>query len=246
MKKLFTILILGAGLMLITACEKEEITRIENTPEVAAEFTVPELPPEIEAMMPADELEKFKAGPGEKYLNQIRSRSWNGGRWHPVIMQLDYFLQFAPIGYSCAPGEFVFCVGPMAPPDINTPDCIANQVGMSGQTIADGYWFWKAVHAEYYPVFCGANGLAGYGNGFYALNNGSLALTAESTPFQYNDNGDIIFYRYGQYIGDQSTGVYEGAFGWEVSVMYTPAETYPDPVTGQGASEVITLGWVHY
>ena len=117
-----------------------------------------------------------------------------------------------------------------------------------GATVGDGYWFAKEVHSEYYPVFCAAENYAGYGHGFYALKNGTLSLEAESGPRNYDDLGNMVFCRKGNYIGNESTGIFEGACGWEIMISYTTPENNPgDPANmGQGFSDVIIFGWVFY
>ena len=251
MKKLFTLFILGAGLMFITACEKTEVTPLDNTEEFTQEFVVPEIPADIAAMMRPEDIERFKAGPGEEYLNAVRARSLYGhsrgpARWHPVMMHMEYMLQFIPIGgTSCT--EFVPCFGMGAPTDpTEVAACLASQVGVAGQTEAFGKWLGSDIHAIYWPVFCLPD-YAGDGSGFYEAEEGALWLYATNDPFMVDAEGNITFYRHGNYLPDPSTGIFSGAYGWETSIMYTAYENSPENnPEGIGFSDVITFGWVFF
>ena len=193
--------------------------------------------------MSDEDLAKFQAGPGEEYLqmpefaNGRRSR----GHWYPVLMKLGYHLQIGPIGgTSCQPGEYQFCITPEGP-DF---ECLNAMVGAAGMTVTDGYWFRKKLHSEYYPVFCGPD-YAGYGQGFYQLEDGLLWLEAENGPFNYDEYGNSTFVRRGNYIPDQSTGSFSGAIGWEIMISYTAYENSPSiSPDGTGYSDVIIFGWV--
>jgi hypothetical protein len=247
-------LLLFVGLVMV-ACQKDELAIAEETMVEEALFTVPEIPAEIAALMTEEDRIQFEAGPGEAYLASTavdfrnHPRAWRP-RWHPVLLRLDYNLQFGPIGGDCR-GEFEFCFVPGSFPN---PICFNPSgefapVGVSGQTSATGYWRGRQpLLARYWPVFCGPD-YDGYGEGYYELNEGEdvLQLVATNTPFNELENGDSFFYRYGEYVGSTSTGMFRGAVGWEISRMYTRAENNPaDDPMGLGSSEVITFGWVFY
>ena len=237
-----------AGLMVIS-CQKDSLEIVQEIAVPNQEFTVPDIPDEIASMMTNEDLARFQAGPGEGYLQRLElgNARRNHGRWYPVLMKLGYHLQIGPIvGASCEPGMFSPCFnenGPTGAPGCEDP---VNYIGAAGATVADGYWFSKAVHSMYFPVFCGPD-YTGYGSGFYQLENGLLWLEAENGPFHYDENGNSTFCREGQYVGDQSAGMFEGAFGWEVMISYTAADNNPgDPANGGvGYSDVIIFGWVH-
>ncbi len=227
----------------LIACEKDTIVEPEYSNQLVQEYEVPEIPEIIANRMSESDIIKFKAGPGEEFLkheNITRSRS----RWHPVLMFLNYDLQFVPIGYSCEPGEFVPCFGPYAPAD--PTECLENMVGSTGLTFASGNWLRKHVYTEYYPVFCLPD-YSGYGSGFYRVESDDLWVEAQNSPFNYDEMGNSWFYRYGNYQGEQSTGRFDGAYGWEIMISYTPSETNPglDP-NGIGQSQVVIFGWVKY
>lgn len=232
--------------LFVISCQKESDEPLQELKSPAQEFDVPVIPDEIASLMSTEDLARFKAGPGEEYLQRsaLNNARLSCGRWYPVLMKLGYHLQFVPIGgTSCQPGEFVPCFGPGAPSD--PTECLNSIVGSAGMTYANGNWFTKTVHSEYYPVLCGED-YAGYGQGFYRLQNGLLWLEGENGPFHYDDEGNATFFREANYIGDQSTGSFEGAFGWEVTISYTAVENNPKySADGTGYSDVITFGWVH-
>ncbi len=240
LKKIY--LFLFAGLLVIS-CQKDSLDPVQEIQKPGSEFEVPTVPNDIANMMSDGDLAKFQAGPGEEYLQMIkRSNARRArGNWYPVLMNLGYHLQISPIGgTSCLPGDFVPCFGPGAPAD--PTECLANIVGATGMTLADGYWFGKQVHSEYYPVFCGAD-YSGYGQGFYQLDNGLLWLEAENGPFQFDEAGNATFCRKGKYVPEQSNGIFAGALGWEVMVSHTAAVDSPTD-DGIGYSNVIIFGWV--
>ncbi len=229
--------------MSFIACEKDTFEETEYSDQVVQEFEVPEIPEVIASRMSESDIQKFKAGPGEKFLaNQVSGK--RNSRWRPVLMFLHYDLQFVPIGgTSCQPGEFVPCFGPNAPPD--PTECLANQVGVTGLTYASGNWFRKNVYSEYYPVFCIPD-WSGYGSGFYRVESDELWMEGQNDPFNVDEEGNSWFYRYGTYQADLSSGIFEGARGWEIMISYTPYETNPESNNGIGASEVVIFGWVNY
>ncbi len=126
--------------VLFISCEKDVVVEPEYSDQLVQEYEIPEIPEFIARRMSESDIIKFKAGPGEAFLkneNAERGRS----RWHPVLMFLNYNLQFVPIGgESCQPGEFVPCFGPYAPPDADPNECLANLVGTTGLTYASGNW----------------------------------------------------------------------------------------------------------
>lgn len=246
MKSLYVFFFLLLGVLIFSACEKTEIGILNEPIQTSEDFVVPEIPIEIEELMNQSDVDQFKSGPGVEYLNAIQTRKRHNGRWHPVLMRLGYQLQIAPIGGgACEPGQFYPCFGPGAPPD--PTDCLANIVGAAGITTADGYWLGRPVHSVFYPVFCLPD-YAGFGSGFHEVNNDRVALEAQNSAFNYDDEGNSVFYRFGHYLPQQSTGVFEGAFGWEVARMFTAYEDSPSNPTnnGQGFSFVIIFGWVYY
>ena len=233
--------------LLVISCQKDTIEPDQLNPNQDQDFTVPDIPDEIAAVMSAQDIAKFKAGPGPDYmgLSEFNNARKTHGHWHPVLMKLGYHLQVVPIGgTSCTPGEFVACFGPGAPAD--PTECLNSYVGIAGFTYADGYWFRNVVHSEYYPVFC-APDFGGYGEGFYQVTGGMLWLTGEMTPHQYDEDGNMTFYMKGIFQGEKSTGIFEGAVGWEIMKSYTAVEDNPstDP-EGKGYSDVIIFGWVFY
>ena len=220
--------------LFVVSCEKESTQPIQNAPAEVPEFTVPEIPDEIASLMSDEDLILFKEGPGLSYLDESALKSARRGRWHPVMMKLDYYLQIWPIS-SCDSWSGTPCF---------PPDCMP--MGACGFTVADGKWLFRPVHSEYYPVFCFPD-YAGHGEGFHQTENGMLKLKGENTPFQVDEDGNSTFRRYGYYMGDQSTGIFEGARGWEIMISYTAAENSPsNSPTGQGQSTVIIFGWVYY
>ncbi len=239
-----------AGL-LIVACQDDAMSEMEqHSSAFTFEFEVPEIPQEMAAMMSAEDIARFEAGPGAEYLAMTETpeaRRGHRGRWHPVLMQLGYHLQFGPfVGESCE--SPIPCFGPTGP--TGAPGCEdpANYLGVMGKTVADGFWFSKTAHSEYFPVFCWPD-YAGYGAGFYLVNGDVLWLEAENGPFNVDEEtGDMTFCRIGHYVGDQSSGKFSGARGWEVMLSYTAVENNPgNPANGgQGYSDVIIFGWVYY
>ena len=226
------------------SCEKDSVVEPEYSDQLVQEYEIPEIPEIIVNRMSESDIIKFKAGPGEEFLkneNSARTRS----RWHPVLMFLNYDLQFVPIGgESCQPGEFVPCFGPYAPTD--PTECLANQVGVTGITYTYGKWFKQPIYSEYYPVFCSPD-YSGYGSGFYRQDSNELWVEAQNDPFNYDEMGNSWFYRYGTYNGGLSSGIFEGAYGWEIMISYTPYETNPGSnPDGIGESEVVIFGWVKY
>jgi hypothetical protein len=231
----------------VFSCQKDNMEPIHEEIKSDQAIQMPEIPDDIAKMMSEEDVAKFLAGPGEEYLqlpgfNEARRRH---GRWHPVLMKLGYHLQFGPfVGESC--DNPIPCYSPTGP--TGAPGCEdpTKQLGMMGMTFSDGYWFSKEVHSEYFPVFCNPD-YAGYGQGFYQLDNGLLWLEAENGPFQVDEEGNVTFARRGNYVPVQSTGVFEGAKGWEIMISYTAVENSPsiDP-EGKGYSDVIIFGWVYY
>lgn len=230
--------------VLFISCEKDTIVEPEYSDQLVQEYEIPEIPEFIARRMSEADIIKFKAGPGEAFLkneNVERRR----GRWHPVLMFLNYNLQFVPIGgESCQPGEFVPCFGLYAPED--PTECLANQVGATGLTYASGKWLRENVYSEYYPVFC-APDYSGYGSGFYRVESNDLWVEGQNNPYNYDEMGNAWFYRYGNYNGNLSSGIFEGAYGWEIAIIYTPYETNPGSnPEGIGESQVVIFGWVRY
>lgn len=236
MKTLKTTAILILLGFFVFSCEKEPAEPAQDTPDQAPEFVVPEIPDDIAARMNDEDIIRFKAGPGETFLSELALKSTrrSHGRWHPVLMKLDYQLQIWPIS-SCDTWSGTPCF---------PPDCMP--MGACGFTTADGNWFCTPLHSEYYPVFCFPD-YAGHGEGFHQTDGGMLKLVGENTPFNIDAEGNSTFRRNGRYVGDQSTGDYEGARGWEIMISYTAAENSPsNSPTGQGLSTVIIFGWVYY
>lgn len=233
------------GLMVIS-CQKDASEPAQTAPSSDQEFVVPDIPDEIAALMLDEDLAMFKAGPGEEFLGKLAQENARKtkGHWYPVLMKLGYHLQFVPIGgESCAPGDFIPCFGPGAPADPS--ECLARIVGSTSITVADGYWFARSVHSEYYPVFCLPD-YSGYGTGFYQLENGTLWLEAENDPVKNDDMGNMMFCRKGHYLPGQSDGIFSGAIGWEKMISYTAAEDNPsNSADGTGYSDVVIFGWVY-
>lgn len=226
-----TVILMG---LLVVSCEKESLEPVQELSNQNTEFTVPDIPEDIAALMSEEDIALFKAGPGEIYLEEfaLKSTRKKCGRWHPVLMVLEYQLQIWPVS-NCDTWTDV--------PDFVSP------MGACGFTMADGNWLFKSVHSVYLPVFCFPD-YAGHGHGFHETANGMLSLEGENTPFQYDDQGNATFRRDGHYIGAQSTGIFEGARGWEIMISYTAAENNPGipENQGQGLSQTITFGWVYY
>ncbi|MGB5437842.1 MAG: hypothetical protein WBM98_18255 [Maribacter sp.] len=234
--------------MLLISCENESIdTEVVSQEEESLEqFTVPEIPTDIKAMMSAEDLALFEAGPGKEYLNNGMSKGVRGkhGNWHPILMKLGYNLQFGPfVGESCeSPIPCFNENGPTGAEGCENPEYY---IGFTGVTVADGYWYSKPVHSMYFPVFCLPD-YEGYGEGFYQLDNGMLWLEATNGPFHYDAEGNSRFRRIGQYSPDKSQGVFSGVRGWEIALLYTAAENAPDPITGIGYSDAIIFGWAYW
>lgn len=221
---------------LVVSCEKENLNPALDLSDQKTKFIVPDIPEDIAVLMSDEDIALFKAGPGEIYLEEsaLKSTRRKCGRWHPVLMLLEYNLQIWPMA-SCSswsgPPSFPLTFQPM---------------GAGGKTWAYGSWLFTPVYSEYYPVFCFPD-YSGHGQGFHETDKGMLRLTGENTPFQIDDQGNSTFRRTGQYLGAQSTGIFEGARGWEVMVSYTAAENSPsNNPTGQGLSQTIAFGWVYY
>ena len=244
MKKLKTLFFFSLIGLLVISCQKDALEPDPMEMGQTQEFVVPDIPDEIASMMSSEDIALFRSGPGEEYLErqQLSNTRRASGHWYPVLMKLGYHLQIGPIGgTSCLPGEFEFCITP-AGPDM---ECLQNIVGAAGKTYADGYWFRKPVHSEYYPVFCGSD-YAGYGSGFYQLDNGLLWLEAQNGPFRIDEEGNSTFVRKGNYVADKSSGVFSGAIGWEIMISYTAYENSPsNSPTGTGYTDVIIFGWVY-
>jgi hypothetical protein len=124
-------------------------------------------------------------------------------------------------------------------------ECLQSQVVAAGKTWASGKWFRQDVYSEYFPVFCGPD-FSGYGSGYYQLEDGLLFVEAQNGPFQFDEEGNSTFYRKGKYLPNQNTGAFEGAIGWEITIIQTLAEDNPenDP-QGLGYSTSISFGWVY-
>ena len=250
MKRFLFLLLVFAGMLIYTACEKTGIGPIEETPEYTQEYTVPEIPPEIAALMRPEDIARFKAGPGDEYLNAVRARSLFGhsqgpARWHPIMMHIGYDLQFVPIaGINCEPGNFHVCI---------PGTCMDEPIGLIGETQGLGKWLGSDIYAHYTPIFCGITGWDGYGEGVYESIDDRLegehilVFSALHDPSYYDDEGNLIFYRHADFAAGSSTGIFEGAFGWETAIIVTTPENNPenDPY-GQGYSEAVHFGWVFF
>ena len=221
--------------LVVFSCEKQGPEPVQDLSDQDIEFLVPDIPDDIAALMSDEDIELFKAGPGDFYLEEpaLKSKRRKCGRWHPLLMKLEYHLQFWPIS-SCDNWSETLCF---------PTDCIP--MGVCGFTIAEGNWFFKVVHSEYYPIFCFPD-YAGHGQGFHETDDGKLSFVGENTPFHHDDEGNATFRLDGQIVGDASTGIFEGARGWEIMISYTAAENSPSNPTGQGLSQTITFGWVYY
>ena len=229
--------------LLVISCQKDTLEPVQEITEPTQEFTVPDIPDEIANLMSSEDLARFRDGPGVEYLDRLElsNARRSHGRWHPILMKLGYHLNFGPfVGESC--DNPVPCYGPAGP--TGEPGCEnpANFIGITGMADGDGYWFSKQVHSEYYPVFCFPD-YAGYGQGFNRLEDGMLWFQGESSPHNYDDEGNMVFYMKAGFVGDQSTGIFEGAFGWEIMISHTTAENIPSG--GTGYSDVIIFGWVY-
>jgi hypothetical protein len=255
MKNLRSLLFFALMGLLVISCQRDSVSPDAMNTMDEQEFIVPDIPDEIAEMMSAEDIARFKAGPGEEYLelqgtsNLRKAR----GRWYPVLMRLGFHLQFMPFGgESCGAPQPCFAPDPNNPSIMlptNAPNCDYGKppsgLGLMGKTVADGYWFRHKVHSEYYPVFCLPD-YSGYGSGFYQLDNSQLWLEAVNGPFQVDEEGNVTFIRKGNYIPGQSTGVFEGAVGWEVMISYTAIENSPsNSPDGSGYSDVIIFGWVY-
>lgn len=228
-------ILLFVGLFMFS-CEKESADLIQDRSGLEPEFLVPDIPDEIASLMNEDDLILFTEGPGDAYLSEsaLKSAGKSHGKWHPVLMKLEYHLQIWPIS-SCDMWSGTPCF---------PPDCMP--MGACGYSIADGKWLFRPMHSEYYPVFCFPD-YAGHGMGFHEFAGDKLKLAGENTPFEFDEEGNSSFRRYAHYLGDQSTGQFEGARGWEIMISYTAAENSPsNSPTGQGLSTVIIFGWVYY
>jgi len=245
MKNLKSLLFFALMGLLVISCQRDSVSPDAMNTMDEQEFIVPDIPDEIAEMMSTDDIARFKAGPGEEYLefqdasNSRKSR----GRWYPVLMKLGFNLQFTPfVGESCE--SPIPCFGPNGPTGAQGCENDENYIGVMGMTVADGYWFRHKVHSEYYPVFCLPD-YSGYGSGFYQLDNSQLWLEAVNGPFQVDEEGNVTFIRKGNYVPEQSTGVFKGAVGWEVMISYTAIENSPSNPAGSGYSDVIIFGWVY-
>jgi len=249
MKKLFFFVLLGVGLLFVSACKDTEVAPDIQSSQIANQFTVPDLPPEFAELMTPEVIARFEAGPGEEYINAVQSRSLFGhsqgpARWHPVVTHMGYNLQFVPLGgTSCNMGDFIPCFGPGAPAD--PTECLANIVGTGGVASGDGMWLGTDIHSEYYPVFCLPDA-DGYGEGFYQADEGTLWFSGTNTPHVYDDEGNKTFYLYATFVPDQSTGIFEDAFGWATAFIFTAAENDPALNSGIGYSDVVMVGWVFF
>lgn len=232
--------------LLVISCQKDTLEPIKDISDPTLEFAVPDVPADIANLMRVDDLTRFQAGPGESYLQRLEQNNGRRsyGRWHPVLMKLGYHLQFGPFVGEC---EFPMpCYGPTGPTGATGCDDPAKFKGLAGLATADGYWFAKKLHSEYYPVFCAADDYAGYGQGFYALDDGTLWFQGESGPHNYDEAGNMVFCTEINFIREQCTENYEGAFGWNVLIHYTTPENNPGNNNGIGYSDVIIFGWVYY
>ena len=232
--------------LLVVSCQKDSPEPVDEIDQSTIEFIVPVIPDEIAALMSEEDVARFKAGPGEDYIRSLNAENarMKRGRWYPVLMKLGYNLQIGPFVGSC--DNPLPCFGPTGltgAPGCGNPE---NFRGAMGMTFADGYWFSQKVLSKYFPVFCFPD-YAGYGEGFYALDNGMLWIEAQNSPFQYDADGNSRFYRKGHYNVEKSTGTFSGATGWEIMISYTAAENSPSShPQGKGYSDVIIFGWVYY
>ena len=127
--------------LLVVSCEKESLEPVQDLSDQNTEFTVPDIPQDIAVLMSEEDVRLFKTGPGDIYLEEsaLKSTRKRGGRWHPVLMLLEYNLQIWPMP-SCntwsGPPSFPLTFQPMA---------------AGGKTWADGSWLFTPVHSEYYP-----------------------------------------------------------------------------------------------
>ncbi|MGB5499777.1 MAG: hypothetical protein WBM77_12685 [Maribacter sp.] len=232
--------------MFFISCENESIEPEVVSQESQEQFTVPEIPADIKSMMSNEELALFEAGPGKDYLNSEVNKSAHGkrGRWHPILMKLGYNLQITPFV-----GEF--CESPIPCFDENGPtgadgcENLANYIGATGVTVADGFLYSKPVHSMYFPVFCFPD-YAGYGEGFYQLENGLLWVEANNGPFHYDEAGNSRFRRIGHYSPSKSQGIFSSVRGWEIALLYTAAENNPGTHNGVGFSDAIIFGWAYW
>lgn len=233
--------------MLLISCENESIdTEVVSQEESLEQFDVPEIPADIKSMMSTEDLALFEAGPGKEYLSNEMSKGTRGkhGRWHPILMKLGYNLQIGPfVGESCETP--VPCFDENGPTGAEGCDDPANFKGATGVTVADGYLYSKPVHSMYFPVFCFPD-YAGYGEGFYQLENGMLWVEAKNGPFYYDEEGNSSFRRIGKYNPDKSQGIFSGVRGWEIALLYTAAENNPGTNNGIGYSDVIIFGWAYW
>jgi hypothetical protein len=160
------------------------------------------------------------------------------------MIRMGYNLQFVPLGgSSCEVGDFMPCFGPGAPAD--PTECLEQQVGFGGVASGDGKWVGTDIYSEYHPVFCLPDA-AGYGEGFYEAEEGVLWVTATSTPHIADEEGNKSFYINGTFVPTQSTGIFDGALGWEQVLVLTAAENDPEQNNGIGYSEAVIVGWVFF
>ena len=222
------------SMLLMASCEKDAIDPVQAEKDPNAEFVVPEIPVEIAEWMSEEDILRFKAGPGKEYNLESELKSSRRGKWHPILMKLEFHLQIWPSS-SCDTWSDTPCF---------PPDCMP--MAASGFTFADGNWFFKSLHSEYYPVFCFPD-YAGHGQGFHQTSEGKLWYSGENTPFMTDEAGNSTFRLNGRFLGDLSTGVFEGARGWEIMISYTAVENSPsNSPTGQGKSTTVIFGWAYY
>jgi len=232
--------------MFFISCENESIEPEVVSQESQEQFTVPEIPTEIKSMMSTEDLALFEAGPGKDFLNSEVNKSARGkrGRWHPILMKLGYNLQIGPfVGESCE--SPIPCFDENGPTGAEGCNNLANYIGATGVTVADGFLYSKPVHSMYFPVFCFPD-YAGYGEGFYQLENGLLWVEANNGPFHYDAEGNSRFRRIGHYSPSKSQGIFSGARGWEIALLYTAAENNPGTNNGVGFSDAIIFGWAYW
>jgi len=234
MKTCKALLLVLTVMVLMFSCEKEAMDPVQANKDLEPTFAVPEIPDDIAAWMSEDDILRFMAGPGQEYNLESELKSARRCKWHPILMKLEFHLQIWPIS-TCDTWSGIPCF---------PPDCMP--MGACGVTVADGNWFYRSVHSEYYPVFCFPD-YAGHGQGFHETTQGKLWYSGENTPFKVDEAGNSTFRLHGRFSGDQSTGVFEGASGWEIMISYTSAENSPsNSPNGQGMSTVIIFGWVSY